>query len=132
MTRFDERDALLIDKIANYIIDSGSDALIVPLLEGFEPMADVGGTLGYLGLFPFLEMLAIRWPNFHVFGDMLAKDPSGMSKMILKRVEELKVLRELEEPKLLSKQDYSLIYSRLKNFIKKIHSFVLGKNRKKE
>jgi hypothetical protein len=94
MQRNPQREAELIDKIANFMLDYGVDSFFEPMLETFQPFGDVLGFMLFLGVFPFFEVIGGYW---HDFNNILIEDPKSNIDKLTTRIQEIREARAEEE-----------------------------------
>ena len=79
-----EREKEIIDKIANYIVDSGMEASAILFLESVKPIAYFGGQFATLTLGPFLLILG-KWGEEAI----ALLQSRGNAERLLQRIEVL-------------------------------------------
>jgi hypothetical protein len=90
-----EREEELIEQAAQYIVRHDLEDFAQIALEGTAPFGDIVGELGFMMTYP----LAVTFFNRSGsdFVNMLGFDYKLNAERILKRVEELKKVKELQE-----------------------------------
>jgi hypothetical protein len=120
--RTPEREKYLLDQAAQYIVDHELGDFAQIILEGTQPFGEIVGELGFLMTYPLAVTFFSR--SGADFINMFGFNYRGSSDQLLKRVAELKEIRELqqkqsqelEEPK--GKQEGW--FSRLKSSLRRL------------
>ena len=77
-----EKEELLIEKIANKVLDFGFEVPAVLFLETFKPMYYLWGQMGRMFLWPFLYLFGVDRGGETLFS--VLEDRSKMEKLIKK------------------------------------------------
>jgi len=116
--------AKIIDEIARRIVDTGFGDLAVIALEGYQPVMGLMGPMSYISFWPWIQALALKWPEFHSLGELMAADPIGTTREIVDNIREKTVKRvdhrkDEEERKNRPKDEVSF-FSLVTHFIRSI------------
>ena len=90
-----EREEELIEQAAQYIVRHDLEDFAQIALEGTAPFGDIVGELGFMMTYPLAVTFFNRTGSDFV--NMLGFDYNLNAEKILKRVEELKNVKELQE-----------------------------------
>ena len=90
-----EREGELIEQAAQYIVRHDLEDFAQIALEGTAPFGDIVGELGFMMTYPLAVTFFNRTGSDFV--NMLGFDYKLNAEKILKRVEELKNVKELQE-----------------------------------